>query len=729
MYNGRANIPAPQKLAPYMLMTIGLLTAPWVFAQQQVELTDATTGTDILEEVLVVAGRVIPTQQGALRADIVKTESLDAAEMQRTGATNLNELFAHRPGLDAQVECSVCSARSISLNNMPGRFTTLMVDGVPIFSSVSNAYGQDMLGLTGLERIDVSRGAGTSLIAPESLAGTVNMVSKQPGINTLEVDVRGGRYGQRLGSLYAAHAFEGGAVSVSGTHDRYDPVDTAGLGISQFSGYERTLGGIGLFVDDLAGFKTKVLLNFVDERRMGGPLSSDYAAVRADTSGNPFNFSAGPNGSPDPNAWINPGTQSLMPNYDGGRFGVAQIVYTKRQQLVATAERRMDDMKLRLAVGLAHHEQDSWYGLDAEYFGKQTQGYGEVSLQFPMGETSLTAGANLRYEDLRSHSMSLDISSTTFGIMRVDADAYIYRTPAVFLQGYRAFDDGRLELNGSVRYDRNNVFGSILTPRVNALWHHTKTASSRIAVGTGFRLPTSFFELDHAILSAPAVDRSQAKPEKSLNGSYAWNYADDRLALTASLNYTRIRDMALFMNDLANSGSYLLRPAPSSYSITNGDVVSTWQLTAADSLSLGYERYCYDFRSADFAGTLFSRPAYRATFSLDHSRGRWDLDLQGSWTGPQDLARFYAYSITPRYNLDGTGKRTRAPAFLSMDLRVAYQWTAAISGYAGVRNLTDYTQAERDSFLWVDDAGRLDVTHIWGPYLDRTWYAGIKLTL
>lgn len=681
-----------------------------------------------LEEVLVVAGRVIPTQRGALRADIIKTESLDAAEMERTGAVNINELFNFRPGLDAQVECSVCSARSISLNNMPGRFTTLMVDGVPIFSSVSNAYGQDMIGLAGLERIDVSRGAGTSLIAPESLSGTVNLVSKRPAMTTASAEVRGGRYGQAYATGYAAWTLGEQALSLSATHDRYDPVDTVGSGISQYSGYERTLGGIGWFDDDLAGFKLKSLFNVVDERRMGGPLSHDYAAVRADMSGDPFDFRAGPYGSPVANSWINPSTNRLMPAYNGGRFGVAQIVYTRRMQLVTTAERQMGGSRLRLALGAAHHEQDSWYGLDAEYFGKQNQAYGEVSLQLPAGENTLTAGANFRFEDLHSKSRSLDPTSSTFGQQRVNADAYTYRTPAAFLQLYRTFAGGAVELNGSVRFDRNNVFGSITTPRVNLLWHHTDRTSSRFAAGTGFRLPTSFFELDHAILSAPAVDRGQARPEKSLNGSYAWNYASDRLALTASLNYNRIRDMALFVDELASTGAYLLRPAHSDFTVTNGDVVATWQLAPAVSVSLGYERYRYEFDQAEFAGTLFPRPESRITFAFDHKRGRWDLDLQGSWTSRQDLAGFYGYASVPRYNLNGTPKLARSPDYLSIDGRAAFQWTAVVSAYVGVRNLTNYTQGAHDSFLWIDDSGRLDVTQIWGPYLDRTWYVGLSFT-
>ena len=143
------------------------------------------------------------TKPGALRDEIVKTESISAQEIQKSGATNLPELLTGRPGIDQQVECSVCNTRQITLDNLPGRFTTLLVDGVPIFSSVSNAYGLDMIGLNTLERVDISRGAGTSLIAPDSLAGTVNMVTKRPTSDSAAADLSAGSNNLQRESLYA----------------------------------------------------------------------------------------------------------------------------------------------------------------------------------------------------------------------------------------------------------------------------------------------------------------------------------------------------------------------------------------------------------------------------------------------------------------------------------------------------------------------------------------------
>jgi len=710
---------SPIALAVLFMLAMTVLTPALVLAQ---------TAPNAVLSTIEVTGHPDATQQGALREDIVKTETINAQEIEKSGATNLTELMAHRPGIDVQVECSVCNVRNITLNNLPGRFTTLLLDGVPIFSSVSNAYGLDMIGLNGLERVDISRGAGTSLIAPDSLAGTVNLITKRPTRDAAELDLSGGDYGFRRGAGYAAKTFDGGAITFNGTLQDHDSVDGIGYGISQYTGYHRELAGLGLFLDDVGGFKIKARLDHIDEKRMGGPLGDDYDAVRADTSGNPFNFSVGPHGSPDPNTWVNPSDGTLVDPYNDGRFGLAQIIFTKRDQFVGTAERQFGDTKLRFALGYAEHHQDSWYGGDADYFGNQKQYYLETSAQLPVGSTLVTAGLAYRYEDLHSRSTSEDPSTPTFGIERIDADTYTYRTPGVFVQAYQSFFDKRLEANASLRYDSNNVFGSIVTPRLNLLWHHSDNLSSRFAVGTGSRMPTSFFELEHAILSAPAVDRSGAKIEKSDNLSYALNYADDRLAVTASVNHTRIKNLALFIDDTANSGNFLLLPAPSDYTVNNADVVGTWQVTPSDAFTAGYERYWYRFNATDFQGSLFSRPDYRVNLALDHEAGPWDMNIHATYTGPQDLAKFYDYVDTPRYNLDGTPKPDESPTFWVVDFRTSYQWTKWFQTYLGVNNVFDYEQAKKDSFLWLDKDGALDVTHIWGPNIGRTWVAGVKLT-
>ena len=159
-----------------------------------------------LGEVTVSSGRSVGAKP-VLRDEIVATESIGARELEKTGATMLTEALDKRPGISVQTECSICNVRNVVLNNLPGRYTTLLIDGIPIFSSVSTAYGLDSVNLGGIERIDISRGAGSSLIAPEALAGSVNIVTRRPLKDEFMANQQFGSFGQWNTDLFGAKTF------------------------------------------------------------------------------------------------------------------------------------------------------------------------------------------------------------------------------------------------------------------------------------------------------------------------------------------------------------------------------------------------------------------------------------------------------------------------------------------------------------------------------------------
>ena len=79
-----------------------------------------------LGEVTVSSGRSVGAKP-VLRDEIVATESIGARELEKTGATMLTEALDKRPGISVQTECSICNVRNVVLNNLPGRYTTLVL--------------------------------------------------------------------------------------------------------------------------------------------------------------------------------------------------------------------------------------------------------------------------------------------------------------------------------------------------------------------------------------------------------------------------------------------------------------------------------------------------------------------------------------------------------------------------------------------------------------------------
>ncbi|MEN3373657.1 TonB-dependent receptor [Dechloromonas sp. ZS-1] len=681
---------------------------------------------------VTVSGGNSAAAKAKLRDEIVATESIGAREIEKTGATMLTEVLDKRPGIAVQAECSICNVRNVVLNNLPGRYTTLLIDGIPIFSSVSTAYGLDSVNLGGVERIDISRGAGTSLIAPEALAGSVNIVTRRPSKDEFIANQQFGRYGQWSTDLFGAKAFEGGALTANFQHNTHDTVDADGNGVSEYTGFKRNIAGLGFFVDDLGGFKVKGRLDLVDEKRMGGAMGKDYSGVKADGSGNPFNWRAGPHGSPDARGWVTPdgsGSDTLSNGqagkfYNDGLAGMSEIIFTDRKQIVSSATRRLGEGSLRLAFGYANHKQDSFYE-KATYRAEQDQYYLEASTQQPLGETLVTTGLSYRYEDLRSRGTDAS------GRINDGIDNYVYRTPGAFVQAYRALFDGDLELNGSVRHDEHNIFGGITSPRLSALWHHSHELNSRFAVGHGYRAPTSFFEQDHGILDTTRIVREIKKPETADNASYALSYAGDRLAWVTSLNYNRIKNMALLDSGATDplTGEAITRftSAQKPVTVVGGDLTVTYKLTPQLEATVAAERFSYRFSEA---GTLaFARPETRAYLRLDYESGPWTGMLRGTWTGPMDLAKFYDYANNQRYNFDGTKKMDKSPSYWVIDLRGEYRLNKQWSAYLGIDNAFDFKQSDKESMLWIDGAGNYDVTHIWGPNRGRFVYGGVKFTL
>jgi len=659
---------------------------------------------------------------GALRDEIVKTESISAKAIERAGATNINEAVNNNPGISVQVECSICNVRNVLLNNLPGRYTTLMIDGVPIFSSVSSAYGLDSVSVYGVERIDVARGAGASLIAPEALSGTVNIVSKSPTEAENRARLQFGSYGSQQADAYLARPFSGGAITATLNFNKHDTVDADGNGISEYTGYNRRIGGIGFFLDDMGGFKLRVRLDVVNEKRGGGALGNDYAAIKASSSGNPFNWSRGVHGSPDPSGWINPADGTLLP-YDDGRGGFSEIIFTDRVQFLTSAERQLGEGKLRVAFGAAQHKQNSFYEL-ATYVGEQHQFYGETSYQWNAANWLLTGGVNYRFEDLKSRG------STAGGGAVNGIDNYAYKVPALYVQAYRSFFGDTLEVNASLRHDQHNAFGGITSPRINALLHHTAQLSSRFSAGKGFRAPTSFFEQDHGILDTLRIIRQIDKPEVSTNLGYALSYADDRLAVTASYNFNRIKNFAILdpgaTDPVTGDPITFFTSATKPVTVQGVDVNASYQLTPSLTVTAAGEFFNYKFP----AGTLvFARPKAKAYLGLDFERSGFDLTAKLVWTGPMNLRQFHddGSGSQNRYNFDNTPKRDKSPSFVTVDLRSEYAINKRWSVYAGADNLFDYSQAKKESFLFVDGDGAPDVVHLWGPNRGRYVYAGVKL--
>ncbi|MGR6500973.1 TonB-dependent receptor plug domain-containing protein [Shewanella sp. Koi 1] len=690
---------------------------------------------DKIERVSVVGVRQRLEQAGTLANTIMKTEVIDASVIENKNAVNLSEAIDNSPGVKVSNECSMCGVKRIMLNGMKGEQTTILVDGLPVHTMISGYYAVDAIPTTGVERIEVARGAGASLIAPEAIGGTINIVSNEPTENGAELDLSAGENGYRkLGFLGKGVTQDGRTrATLVAQYDDRDQADADNNKVNEAPMQEnRSLTArVSHDITDTDNLVMRVAN--IQSEIFGGPMiGSTFADGVASSTGNVL---SGYDGQPsEPQQLFEDG--DVRKRYTGKAWETTEWIKTERNEAsLAWLREFNDDWNMHLAASYADHKQDSFYeGFD--YSADDKMWFFDARFNYLLSESQLlTFGADLRTEEMRSHSRS--------GSANPDyvSDSFDYDVKGVYLQDtWQATES--LEVAMALRYDTisadftdpnkpgTELDESILSPRVDIRLRHNDEWTSRLSAGRGYRAPLSFFETDHGILDGSlGFDIDIDELERSNSVNYALSYEGERLTSTASIAWTEVEHLAALTTN--NHGIPLLTQLDEKARVITSDIALGYRLTDDMSLSLTAEHFDYD---SVFKSSYAIAPVEkRVTLSMDWDMNDWEIFANLVWIGSRDLAEF-GYEGYNRLDANGqvdpsSKKTTDAPAYVTLDLKVSYQLNDTLSLYTGVSNLFDYTQAgDEDTPLFYDAEGAFDVGYIYGPLRGREIYAGMKLS-
>ncbi|MDX1531817.1 MAG: TonB-dependent receptor, partial [Rhodothermales bacterium] len=90
------------------------------------------------------AGTVVVTgtmQQVGLRESPVRVEVLPARFLEAVPTVNVMDQIERVNGLYQQVDCGVCYTNNVRINGIEGPNTAVLIDGMPIMSSLATVYG------------------------------------------------------------------------------------------------------------------------------------------------------------------------------------------------------------------------------------------------------------------------------------------------------------------------------------------------------------------------------------------------------------------------------------------------------------------------------------------------------------------------------------------------------------------------------------------------------------
>jgi outer membrane receptor for ferrienterochelin and colicins len=404
----------------------------------------------ISEEIVVTATR---TQKLYVEVP-VKTEVITARDVGKMQASQLAESLAFTTGVRVENNCQNCNFTQVRINGMEGKYSQILIDNSPVFSSMIGVYGLEQIPTEMINRIEIVKGGGSALYGGSAVAGVINILTKEPMENTARLTLHQETVS---GEPFTNMGFRSSLVSKSGNTKGFlyanyksrEPVDIDGDGYSEIGKLRSTNFGFNLY-NYFSGIKGKLKLGFfrVMENRRGG---------------NRFAFQ--------------PHEADIAESIDSDINGITadwNHYLTKK-------------LYYNLAFSYVDATRESYYGS-----GRDLNAYGSTQnpVLFLNSQFNYQAGSHLLSTGIQFRGESLRDKALGYG-REIDEN---YRELGIFLQ-----DDVKLSkmvfLLAGIRISKHSLLDKlIINPRMSVLLNVLKDVSWRTTFSTGYRAPQVFDE-------------------------------------------------------------------------------------------------------------------------------------------------------------------------------------------------------------------------------------------
>ncbi|MGC9373666.1 MAG: TonB-dependent receptor [Bacteroidales bacterium] len=700
--------------------------------EKDVELTEGNTielkfilQADVLglEQVVVTADR-----NGKRRKDasvIVNTITPKIFNVAQT--ITLSDGLKFCPGLRMENNCQNCGFTQVRMNGMEGPYSQILINNRPIFSGLAGVYGLELIPSSIVERIEVVRGGGSALYGSNAIAGTINLILKDPVNNSYEASAQSGYTGVGLDgsgkpafdysvNLNTSMVSSDGKTGMTlyGFHRDKEHFDANDDGFSELPELNNITLGTRLF--HRLGYKNKLYVDFftINETRRGG-----------DGFDKPYHESQI--------------TEAVEHKITSGAVTFDQFL--------------RDEDKLSLYVSGQLVNRDSYYG--ANYSLKD---YGATKdLTYNIGtqydarfkQSSLISGIEFRGETLDDQKLGYaDYDNAQFvggewfvphvnNTIIADQISNIY---GVFSQYDHRF--GKFNASVGARFDHyaieNKVDGSsssgnVISPRITLKYDIFNYLQARASYSQGYRAPQIFDEDLHIETSGSRKVIHINDPDLKQETSHSYMASLDFNKLIEHTNvgflvegfYTQLKDA--FVQDYAmpdeNGVVTYTRINADGGAVVQGvnmelNVIPSEDFSFNGGFTFQQSRYeeAQEFGKKEFFRTP-NQYGY-ATIDWDFIKG-FSLTATGNYTGSMLVPYFGPTLEKPE---DGELRETNP--FVDLGAKLSYQYRlngASMQIFVGIKNMFNSYQ---DDF---DTGDERDPGYIYGPGQPRTIYFGIKI--
>jgi outer membrane receptor for ferrienterochelin and colicins len=671
-----------------------------------------------LEQVVISADRNAKSRRET--PTIVNT--LNTNLFQRTHNINLSEGLNFVPGLRMENNCQNCGFSQLRMNGLEGPYSQILINSRPVFSGLAGVYGLELIPANMIERVEVIRGGGSALYGSNAIAGTINLITKDPINNNFEVSgslgvLGAGTEGEitddnslNLNGSFVSDDYKSG-MSLYGFNRNRGASDANGDGFSELSSIQNVTIGTRLY--QRIAVRGKLTLDYfnINESRRGGN-KFDVPLHEADIA------------------------ESVNHKINSGAINYDLLM--------------CEEDKLSVFFSAQGVSRDSYYGAnhDPSAYGKTNDFTYSAGVQYTtklahliLSPAIITSGiefngGNLLDKKLGYYDPIEDIhyKNTRIADQQTSTRAAFFQSEwkmkkAVFTLGAR-FDSYKV---GDETNNHEEVTGNVLSPRISLLYNVSDYLQFRGGFSKGFRAPQIFDEDLHIETSGSRkvihVNDENLKQEKS------YSY-------TASLEYANHFDRWQVQFLVEGFYTQLINPFANTYGVTdeNGLVIYTRVNAEAGAVVKGINLEMNASPSARFQlqsgftlqSSIFEEPQKFDEKRFFRSPGRYgylslnysptmlfNISFTGNYTGSMLVPYF-----GPKLENPDEGQLNTSPLFFDAGLKFSYDVklseSVKMQMNAGVKNIFNSYQEDFDSGIDRDPA------YIYGPVSPRTIYFGLK---
>jgi len=466
-----------------------------------------------LEDVVVSANRYETDRKIAP----VEVNVLGSKMLRATQSLNLSEGLNFQPGVRVETNCQNCGFTQVRLNGLDGPYTQILVNSRPVFSSLISVYGLEMIPSYLIEQVEVVKSGGSALYGANAIAGTINIITKEPVLNRWEVqsnyaNIDGASdWNTSVNGAYVSNDLKFGISGYLNWRER-EAYDANGDGFTELVAIDAKVAGLKSYYKLSPNTKLSFDVSHIDEFRRGG---------------NELN-------SPPQFTDI---TEQLQHHIWMYNANIDQYLNDGRD-------------KLSLYASWQHTDRDSYYGglgggrtpqdslLAANAYGTTADQSLVTGIQwnhFSNDRHAMTGGIEYQFnatdDQIPGYMRSVDQAVANLG----------------FYGQWEWQATGRLKLLTGLRYDRTDVDGEyqladiqteidqsfdVVSPRFTLLYDINDKLQFRGGYARGFRAPQAFNEDLH-------ISSAGGEPVFVVLSDNLIKETSD--AWTGSLNYTEVK--------------------------------------------------------------------------------------------------------------------------------------------------------------------------------------------